>query len=206
MFFVLSKLLLWLLQPLTVVLIGLAVAYAALRRGHARVGQRLVLACLLTLTICGISPVSTILMVPLEDRFARVALAADARVDGIVVLGGAEDAHVTQARQTPTLNDAGERMSEAMSLAHRFPKARIVFSGGWAELTGKPEYGADAAELFFREQGLDPGRLSLERWARNTHENAVLTKALMAPRPGERWLLVTSAYHPKKSSWGSLRP
>lgn len=39
----------------------------------------------------------------------------------------------------------------------------------------------------------------MERRSRNTYENAVFTKALVAPKPGERWLLVTSAYHMPRS-------
>ena len=38
-------------------------------------------------------------------------------------------------------------------------------------------------------------RLLIERKARNTWENAVYTKALVGPKPGERWLLVTSGWH-----------
>ena len=39
----------------------------------------------------------------------------------------------------------------------------------------------------------------MERDARNTYENAVFTKALVRPKPGERWLLVTSGYHMPRS-------
>jgi uncharacterized SAM-binding protein YcdF (DUF218 family) len=35
----------------------------------------------------------------------------------------------------------------------------------------------------------------MDRDARNTYENAVFSKKLAAPKPGERWLLVTSAFH-----------
>jgi uncharacterized SAM-binding protein YcdF (DUF218 family) len=34
-----------------------------------------------------------------------------------------------------------------------------------------------------------------ESASKNTWENAVYTKALVQPRPGQRWLLVTSASH-----------
>jgi uncharacterized SAM-binding protein YcdF (DUF218 family) len=35
----------------------------------------------------------------------------------------------------------------------------------------------------------------LEGRSRNTRENALFTRALIEPSPGERWLLVTSAFH-----------
>ncbi len=39
----------------------------------------------------------------------------------------------------------------------------------------------------------------MERRSRNTSENAEFSKALVSPKPGERWLLVTSAYHMPRS-------
>ena len=39
----------------------------------------------------------------------------------------------------------------------------------------------------------------MERRSRNTQENAEFTKAIAAPKNGERWLLVTSAYHMPRS-------
>ena len=39
----------------------------------------------------------------------------------------------------------------------------------------------------------------MERRSRNTLENAEFSRALAAPKPGERWLLVTSAYHMPRS-------
>jgi len=39
----------------------------------------------------------------------------------------------------------------------------------------------------------------MERHARNTQENAEFSKAIAAPKDGERWLLVTSAYHMPRS-------
>ncbi len=40
----------------------------------------------------------------------------------------------------------------------------------------------------------------MESRARNTEENAEFSKALAAPKNGERWLLVTSAYHMPRSA------
>ena len=47
----------------------------------------------------------------------------------------------------------------------------------------------------FESLGVPPGRITLENRSRNTAENAAYSKALAAPKPGERWLLVTSAAH-----------
>jgi uncharacterized SAM-binding protein YcdF (DUF218 family) len=57
--------------------------------------------------------------------------------------------------------------------------------------------GAEApyALRFLRGLGVPPGRLIPEDRSRNTVENAVFSKELAAPKEGERWLLVTSAYH-----------
>ena len=199
MFFLLSKLLLWLLQPVTLILLALALAYGSLRRGNLQAAKRLVQACLALMVVVGVLPLGTIMMLVLEERFPRAGSAADAPVTGIIVLGGAEESHISHARGLVSINDAGERMTEAMSLARRFPQARIVFTGGSTDILVTRSIGADTAQMFFREQGLDMLRLTLERQARNTYENAVLTKALIAPKPGERWLLVTSAFHMPRS-------
>ena len=53
---------------------------------------------------------------------------------------------------------------------------------------------AMAAEVF-RDQGIAPERVILEGQARNTAENARLSRALAAPAAGEVWVLVTSAFH-----------
>ncbi len=51
----------------------------------------------------------------------------------------------------------------------------------------------------FESLGIDKSRLIIERASRNTYENAVFSKALVAPKPGEHWLLVTSAFHMPRS-------
>jgi uncharacterized SAM-binding protein YcdF (DUF218 family) len=43
--------------------------------------------------------------------------------------------------------------------------------------------------------GVAAERITAEEQSRNTIENAVFSRLLANPKPGERWLLVTSAYH-----------
>ena len=70
-----------------------------------------------------------------------------------------------------------------------------MFTGGSIEILREPTVGADAAAIVLRDLGVGGDRLILERKARNTAENALLAKRSPIPSPGERWLLVTSAWH-----------
>ena len=58
---------------------------------------------------------------------------------------------------------------------------------------------AEFASRLLQGFGIAPGRILLEQRARNTVENAAYSKAMAQPKPGERWLLVTSAFHMPRS-------
>jgi len=98
-------------------------------------------------------------------------------------------------RDRPTLVDAAERLTAPIALKRKYPSARLVFVGGSAALRGSPHVEADVVERFWREVGLDQNDILYERRSRNTYENAMFARELLHPKPGERWLLVTSATH-----------
>jgi uncharacterized SAM-binding protein YcdF (DUF218 family) len=75
----------------------------------------------------------------------------------------------------------------------------VVFTGGSANLISNDAREADYAATLFESLGVDKARLMMERRSRNTQENAEFSKALAAPKKGERWLLVTSAFHMPRS-------
>ena len=199
MFFYAAKVLWFLLQPST--LIALLIAYGSILiwTGWARWGRRFVSAGAVLLLVAGLSPLGNALILPLEDRFPRANLDAEPAPSGFIVLGGAEDRLVGQARGAPTLNEAGERMLEAAVLARRFPQAKIAFSGGDAGVLYKSDSEAAGAGALLTELGIPRDQLILEANARDTYENAVFLKSelekLGALGPGKRWLLITSAYH-----------
>ena len=194
----LSKIFWALLQPSMLLLIMLLAGALMLGTRSQRAGRRLVIVGVLLLLVGGLLPLSTWLILPLEDRFPRPQLAG-ASIDGIVVLGGMEESRVATGRGVHALNEAAERLTEAAALARRFPNARIVFTGGATQILSAPTIGADAAGRVLQDLGVGGARLLLERKARSTWENAVYTKALVQPKPGERWLLVTSAWHMPRS-------
>lgn len=144
-------------------------------------------------------PIGNMMMVPLEQRFP-VLDPLPAHVDGIVVLGGAVRLNWSYRVGLPPLNKRAERMTETLVLARRYPNARIVFTGGNRSRISE----ADVARLFFQQQGLDLSRVTFEDRSHSTFDNAVLTKALVNPKPGETWILITSANHMPRAV-GSFR-
>ena len=114
------------------------------------------------------------------------------------MLGGAIDADLSADHGAVVFTRAADRVVEAAALARHYPKARIIFSGGSANLTDGPRE-ADYAAAIFERLGVAKDRLIMERRSRNTMENAEFSKELAAPKNGERWLLVTSAFHMPRS-------
>jgi len=194
MFFPVSKILGFLTWPSNLlIVIGLAGALLLTTR-FSRAGLQCLLASILLLAIFGFSPFGNALMLPLEQRFPPWNPARGAP-DGIVVLGGAFETTVAPARGEVSLNEAAERMTSAVELARKYPNAKIVFSGGSGQMFYEGTTEAELAKRLFESLGVPAGRLITEDRSRDTDENAKLSKAVADPRPGERWLLVTSAHH-----------
>src|ERR1700736_4049247 len=198
LFFVLSKTLGIMLLPVNV-LIGLGVLGAILLATRFRpLGRKLVIASFALLMIAGFSPLGTLLLYSLEQRFPRWDAARGAP-DGIIILGGSIDPDLSLAHGPAVIHSAADRIVAAAALARRYPNARIVFSGGNANLISNDAKEGDFAGEVLESLGIAKSRLTIERLSRNTLENAQFSKALVAPKPGEHWLLVTSAYHMPRS-------
>jgi len=159
-----------------------------------RLASWLLVTSVVFLAIAGWSPLGNVLILPLEQRFAPYDPSRGAP-DGIVVLGGAIAPAVSAARGVVALNEAAERLTVTAELAHRYPKARIVFSGGSNAVLSDPIAEAPFAVDELEALGVARSRITAEEQSRNTIENAVFSRLVAQPKPGERWLLVTSAYH-----------
>lgn len=188
--FALQKAIWWLLQPSNLALLALTLGLLLLLR-RQRAGTLWVGLALLAMLLPSVLPLTAWLAAPLEGRFA---VPSPERVDGVVVLGGAVSPGLTAARGQPALTDGGERMTEFVALARRYPEAELLFTGGSSAVLGGTITEAAVARRLFASLGLDD-RVVYEDAARDTAENARFAYRLAAPEPGERWLLVTSALH-----------
>jgi uncharacterized SAM-binding protein YcdF (DUF218 family) len=164
----------------------------------ARAGRRLLVFSVLLIAVVGLSPLGNILILPLEQRFPPWN-ESRGEPDGIVVLGGAISPELSLVRGEVSLNESAERVTVVAALARRYPQARIVYSGGNGALIVREGTEAEFALKILQSFGIDPARLVAEDRSRNTAENALFSKQVAHPKPGERWLLVTSAYHMPRS-------
>ena len=194
MFFVVSKVVFFLITPsnLLIFLSLAGVILLAVTRLR-RTGTALAVVGTVGLLLAGMFPLSEIVLLPLEQRFPQYPLDGPAPT-GIIMLGGGIEAGLSEARDQVVVNDAGERPIYVADLARRYPRSRLVFSGGSGFIGG----GISEADIVNRQAdtiGLPRSRVILENRSRNTHENATFSAALVHPKPGERWLLLTSAWH-----------
>jgi len=192
MFFTVSKSFAFVLAPvhffIFIAIIGAALLFTRWRTW----GRALSTLSALALLLMAFGPLGGFLAGPLEARFPP-PLDDMPAPDGVIVLGGTIDERLSASRNRPTLVDAAERLTAPIALKRKYPNARLVFTGGSAALQAYSE--ADAVQRFWREIGLDQGDVLYERRSRNSYENAVFTRELLGPKPGARWLLVTSAIH-----------
>lgn len=198
LYFVLSKTLGIALLPVNLLVeLGILSLLLMLTR-FAALGRKLAVTTLVLLALTAFSPLGNLLLYPLESRFPAWDPSRGAP-DGIIVLGGSVDTDLSAAHRTPVVSHAADRMLAPAELARRYPNARIVFTGGTANLVSTEAREADYSAPILENLGIPKERLILERDSRNTWENAIFTKQLVTPKPGERWLLVTSAFHMPRS-------
>lgn len=106
--------------------------------------------------------------------------------NGIIVLGGGLASYMEAEQERVPADGPGERLAAGIHLAKRFPKAILLY-------TGVETPPGSLAPLL--RAGIPRAQILIESKARTTAENAKYSAALAQPRPGDRWLLVTSAYH-----------
>ncbi|HET9718247.1 MAG TPA: YdcF family protein [Pseudolabrys sp.] len=194
MFFVLSKTAALILLPSNF-LIGLAlIGTVLLATRWNKVGLRLAVSSIVLLAILGFLPIGNALIHPLEARFPPWE-ASPRPPNGIIVLGGAISPRLSRAHNTTIIDGDAERLFALVDLARRYPDARIVYSGGDASLMGNQGRESDFVYSLLDGFGISHARLILENKSRNTAENAFFSKQAADPRPGDLWLLVTSADH-----------
>lgn len=169
-------------------------ALALLAIGRRRAGLWLAALCIVFFVMAGWTPVGTLALGALENRYPVPDLPE--APTGIIMLGGATDIPVSFVHSVLAFNDAGERLTVTAALARQYPDARIVLSGGPGHIArNETMTESSIARDLLVSLGIAPERILTEDHSRTTYENAVNSAVLIAPKAGQRWMLITSAFH-----------
>ena len=186
------------LIPLFIYPLGLALVLSILAMGILGLSTRFarfVLFVAVTVLWVASTPIfADYLGLTLESRFPPVAIEATPTADAIVVLGGAVGGP-EPPRITLDLTDAADRVLHAARLYRAGKAPVIVISGGAIPWLGSDIPEAGSIQSLLEEWGVPGASILTESASRNTYENAVFTRQLLAAHGLQRVLLVTSAMH-----------
>ena len=150
---------------------------------------------LVLLIMALLNVLGSLLLRPLETRFPALQPALTDRVAGIILLGGfslnsrvaSELRKDVASERVDIRSGLPNRVRETVRVSKLYPDARILYSGGGTE--------AQLGKKLLTRLGVAPERIIIEDRSQNTAENAKLSKIIAAPKPSEKWLLVTTAFH-----------
>ncbi len=175
-------------QPSSALAILFVLGLVALWR-RRRLGTGLLALAALGYLALGLLPIGSAALRVLEQRFPAIT-ELDSAPDGIIILGGA---HLNPYKLDPLhvpLNEWAERLTAGAALAKRYPQAKLIVTDG-----GVPLPAATLSVMLLRSLGIPQEQLVVEDRSQSTWENAVFSYDLVQPKPGERYVMVTSAWH-----------
>lgn len=194
MYFILSKILWFLLKPSMLLFLGMTAGFVLVMTRFRRAGLMLFGVMFLALWAITVIPVGEMMIRNLEERFPKQTALPDT-IGGIVVLGGSIDPLMSRARGQIAVDSSMERLLFFAMLGDARPGVPLLFTGGSGHLFEQDSKEGHYFENLAKLLGLDNSRLIIESESRNTMENAVLSKALVTIEPNRPWVLITSARH-----------
>tara|TARA_R110002110_G_C13470513_1_gene720866 strand:- start:106023 stop:106733 length:711 start_codon:yes stop_codon:yes gene_type:complete len=144
------------------------------------------------LYLCSTAFVADSMMGWLERDYPPRSMAQTPRADGILLLGGAMRGDVQPLAELADLNQQADRLVHAVAL-YRAGKAPFIMLTGGSASDARTE--AEMMRDILHVMGIPPEALVLETASLDTHDNAVLSAALIRERNWQRVLLVTSSWH-----------
>jgi uncharacterized SAM-binding protein YcdF (DUF218 family) len=205
-FFILSKVVQFCIEPLNWVIIFIfsGLLFLSLRKPH--LCKRFLVFALLDLLIVGWLPTSEVFLRPLENAIPKMEIGKllENEIGGIIILGGAiEGGEIALDRGEISIYSSAERVTKAFEIIRKYPDLPFIFSGFSGRMTPRGVSEADAFKQLIQEQGLEGRSGYYENLSRNTYENVVFIKPMIVEvekgGPAKPWLLITSASHMYRS-------
>ncbi|PCI24685.1 MAG: hypothetical protein COB67_11450 [SAR324 cluster bacterium] len=190
MFFYLSKIVTFLLDPLFFILLLLLIFIYRMPQGQF--SKKLLYLVWVILYAFSTGFVSNHALAFLEQRVPPTSL--DHQYDGVIVLSGMMNLKLSTPEQFE-FSGAVDRVLKGIELVQQGKAKKLILSGGNGSIVDQSKSESKLLYLFARRLGLREDQILLEPDSRNTYENALFTRALVRKEQLGSLLLVTSAFH-----------
>ncbi len=198
MFFIVSKIFNFFLDPLSLLIISF-ILFTLVIVGTKKIRFRRIVWFVFFWFILLYRPIPEFLVKNLEDPFIyeeKVFLDLDA----IIVLGGGTGSgKVAKDRNDYSLGGGSERLFKGLEFIRKKPNGTIIFTGFSGNLFHEGLSEAEITEKLIKALNVDSTNILFERRSRNTFENAIYTSEIIGDLQIKKWGLVTSASHMKRA-------
>ena len=118
-----------------------------------------------------------------------------------ILLGGYSDFEVYPVYDRLNYNHAANRFTDALLLYKKGIVKKLLITSGSGRFLGEKLNEADISHRILRQMGVPDSAILIENQSNNTHENAVFSKTLLEKQglAQSKILLITSAFHMRRS-------
>jgi uncharacterized SAM-binding protein YcdF (DUF218 family) len=196
---ILLKQLLFTLEPIGIVWVGLGALTVCLWRRGQKSFALAAASIFLFVTIIGSTPVTDWLLESLERPYAGVRIEDLPAADAIVMLGGGSEPARYEAFHIH-LSPAADRLVMARALLQLGKSTALMLGGGGAKLDGRTQLEAAGVGKMLVAWGVPPDSMISLGLNRDTHDEALHARAVASAHGWNRILLVTSANHMRRAA------
>lgn len=134
----------------------------------------------------------------MENPYPPISHSQVKKVDAIVVLGGMIN-NLSLYNNRIELGDSADRLTDAILLYKKNKAAKIIITGGSGILFYQKNPESFQAKKFLMAMGIAEESILIETESRNTAENAIYTAKILNQKQWKKIILITSAFHMKRS-------
>lgn len=196
MFFILSKILYFFIQPLNWVVVLLLCGLFGRNKGR----RKWMLTAGALLVFFFTNPLVLNIVTRLWELEPVPIASLEQPYDVGIVLGGFSRV-VEEFPDRLHLTEHPNRLTQAIELYKAGKVRKILVTGGSPRVIGERLNDSEIVRRFLLDVGIPEGDLAMESRSRNTHENAVYSlEFIRANMPGARCLIITSAFHMRRGA------
>ena len=196
MFFILSKVLVFLIKPIN--WIWFSLLYALFGKRPKWKKRSLIAAVVLFLIF------TNHFLFNLSARWWEVeTITADQVLESYdigILLGGYSNFNIRPNHDRHNFSERANRFNNAIELYHQGKIKKLLLTGGSGSLLENEPSEAEAMRSYLIQTGVPDSNIIIEGASRNTRENATLSKAILdKDYPNASCLLITSAWHMRRA-------